>query len=65
MSPSGTTHNGRCYGATQAENPGVCCFFDGLRIASVANGNKNLLSGQPSQVVKWIADLFPLFAGLV
>ena len=36
----------------------------GLRIARVANGNKNWLSSQPSQVVKWIADLFPLFAGV-
>ena len=40
-------------------------FLDRLRIASVANGNKNWLSGQLLQVVKWIADLFPLFAGVV
>src|SRR5712691_9111796 len=59
------TRSGRCYGATQAGNPGVRRFLDRLRIASVANGNKNWLSGQPSQVVKWIADLFPLFAGVV
>src|ERR1700721_2591603 len=55
----------RCCGATQAGNPGVRRFLDRLRIASVANGNKNWLSDQPSQVVKWIADLFPLFAGAV
>jgi hypothetical protein len=54
----------RCYGATQAGNPGVRRFLDRLRI-SVVNGNKNWLSDQPSQVVKWIADLFPLFAGVV
>jgi hypothetical protein len=59
------TRSGRCYGATQAGNPGVRRFLDRLRIASVANGNKNWLSGQPLQVVKWIADLFPLFAGVV
>src|ERR1700692_4659811 len=53
------TRNGRCYGATQAGNPGVRSFLDRLRIARVANGNKNWLSNQPSQVVKWIADLFP------
>jgi hypothetical protein len=45
--------------------PGVRRFLDRLRIASVANGNKNWLSDQPSQVVKWTADLFPLFAGVV
>ena len=46
------TRNVRCYGATQAGNPGVRRFLDRLGIARVASGNKNRLNSQPSQVVK-------------
>src|SRR5258705_6653202 len=58
-SPGLETQSVRCYGTTQVGNLRVRRFLDRLRIASVANGNKNWLSGQPLQVVKWIADLFP------
>lgn len=43
MQQDPVTRSGRCYGATQAGNPGVRRFLDRLRIARVANGNKELV----------------------